>query len=167
MTSQTPQDANGVPVPPPDFDYILRLVRRILPNGYDHESIAGDLVCKAIGTGARPSFTSIRNFCIDQVRRHNSELYANEAYASRRGERFGHSPGSQTADGTLAAILSSARLDAGMREILIHKYWLGRSDAEIATVLRVPAYRVTELRNQALVRLRTVARELDLKGDQL
>jgi DNA-directed RNA polymerase specialized sigma24 family protein len=155
----TPPDNNV-----PDFNYILRLVKRILPNGYDHESIAAELVCRGLESRVRVSFTSIRNYCLDHRRRQNSERFANEVWHGRRTEK-GRSSNTQSPDDTLAAILSSARLSGTDRQILIHKYWLGRSDIEIAHALGLPAYRVTELRNQALDRLRTVAKELFPRED--
>ena len=161
----TPPSNNSDSTPLPDFNYILRLVKRILPNGYDHESIAAELVCRGIETAQQPSFTSVRIFCVDQMRRTRSERNANEGYASRQAPQRGLSALAPSADDALADVLRLAQLDSTSRVILIHKFWLGRSDIEIAHALGLPAYRVTELRNQALDRLRTVAKELFPRED--
>jgi DNA-directed RNA polymerase specialized sigma24 family protein len=139
----------------PDFTYILKLVKRILPNGYDHESIASELVYRGLSQGRQPGYRSIRNFCISQVRRRASEHHANEVCAERQRTRS--SSDSASADQLTAAIVESTRLDPTSRAILIHKFWLGRSDFEIGQALNIPAYRVAELRNQALIRLRETA----------
>jgi hypothetical protein len=132
----------------PDFTYILKLVKRILPNGYDHESIASELVYRGLSQGRQPGYRSIRNFCISQVRRRASEHHANEVCAERQRTRS--SSDSASADQLTAAIVESTRLDPTSRAILIHKF-------EIGQALNIPAYRVAELRNQALIRLRETA----------
>jgi DNA-directed RNA polymerase specialized sigma24 family protein len=142
----------------PDFNYILKLVKRILPNGYDHESITGDLVLRAIERGHKPTYRSIKNFCYSAMRRTRSENRTAEALA-RRNTSKATTPdaNAQGPDGTCAAVVRHARLDPTSRQILIYKYWSGRSDLEISKLVGLPVYRVTELRNQALIKLREAA----------
>lgn len=142
----------------PDFNYILKLVKRILPNGYDHENVASELCLRAIQQGHRPSYRSIKNFCYSQMRRARSENRAWEALARRDTSKATAPDGdTQSPDGTCAAVVRHARLDPTSRQILIYKYWSGRSDLEISKLVNLPVYRVTELRNEALIKLREAA----------
>lgn len=148
--------------PPPNFEYVLRLVKTFLRPPHDVENIAAELVLYSLETDNDLTYTTIKNKCIDEARRLRRDplhwtcevLQSKDSSSERRDEE------ACLRVEILERAFSRASLSSQEREILFLKYYKGLSHCEIASRLETPKWKVSTLVTSAMDKLKEQARRL-------
>lgn len=148
--------------PPPNFDYVLRLVRTFLKPPHDVENIAAELVLFSLETDNDLTYTTIKNKCIDEARRLRRETgKENDSISRKLSRRDDPSVDIFPSEcEILERTFANASLSSTEREILFLKYYKGLSHCEIASRLETPKWKVSTLVTSAMDKLREQARRL-------